>query len=181
MMPISPPAHDTSVSIAERLNALDRAAFLALAGPVFEHSPWVAERAWTARPFDGIEGLHRAMMQVVANASADDKLALLRAHPDLAGKAARAGTLTADSTREQAGAGLDRLNDAEYIRFERLNRAYRKKFGFPFIVAVRRHTKETILAAYEQRLANDRDREIDMALKEVGLIAQLRLQNLLGS
>jgi OHCU decarboxylase len=169
------------VSIADRLNTLDRAAFLALTGPVFEHSPWVAERAWAARPFDGIEGLHRAMMQVVADASADEKLALLCAHPDLAGKAARAGTLTADSTREQASAGLDRLSDAEYIRFERLNRAYREKFGFPFIVAVRRHTKETILAAYEERLANDRNSEIDTALKEVGLIARLRLQNLAGA
>lgn len=169
------------MNIAERLNALDRAAFLALAGPVFEHSPWVAERAWAARPFDGAEGLHRAMMQVVANASADEKLALLRANPDLAGKAARAGTLTADSTREQASAGLDRLSDAEYIRFERLNRTYREKFGFPFIIAVRRHTKDSILAAYEQRLTNDRDSEIDTALKEVGLIAQLRLQTLLNS
>ncbi len=169
------------MGIVDHLNALDRAAFLALAGPIFEHSPWVAERAWAAQPFDSIEGLHRAMMQVVAHASADEKLTLLRAHPDLAGKAARAGTLTADSTREQASAGLDRLSDAEYIRFERLNRAYREKFGFPFIVAVRRHTKETILAAYEQRLANDRDTEIDAALAEVGLIAQFRLQTLLGS
>jgi OHCU decarboxylase len=169
------------MSIAERLNALDRAAFLALAGPVFEHSPWVAERAWAMRPFEGIEGLHHVMMQVVAKASADEKLALLRAHPDLAGKAARAGTLTAESTREQAGAGLDRMSDAEYARFEHLNRAYREKFGFPFIVAVRRHTKETILAAYAERLANDRDTEMNTALAEVGLIARYRLQTLLES
>jgi 2-oxo-4-hydroxy-4-carboxy-5-ureidoimidazoline decarboxylase len=161
------------------LDALDRTAFLALVGPVFEHSPWVAERAWAARPFHGVEGLHRAMMQVVADASLDEQLALLRAHPDLAGKAARAGTMTADSTREQAGAGLDRMSDAEYARFDRLNGAYRDKFGFPFIIAVRRHTKASILAAYERRLANDRDSEIKAALAEVGFITRLRLDALL--
>ena len=164
----------------DRLNALDRTAFLALAGPVFEHSPWVAERAWAARPFDGIDGLHRAMMQVVADAPPDEQLALLRAHPDLAGKAARAGTITTDSIREQAGAGLDRMSDAEYARFDRLNGAYRDKFGFPFIVAVRRHTRESILAAYETRLGNDVDTEIKAALAEVGIITRLRLDALQG-
>ncbi|MCW5746583.1 MAG: 2-oxo-4-hydroxy-4-carboxy-5-ureidoimidazoline decarboxylase [Alphaproteobacteria bacterium] len=168
------------MTAADRLNALDHAGFLALVGPVFEHSPWIAERAWAARPFDGIEGLHRAMMQVVADASADERLALLRAHPDLAGKAARAGTLTADSTQEQAGAGLDRMSDAQYARFDRLNSAYRDKFGFPFIVAVRRHTRESILAAYEARLQNDRDAEMATALAEVGQIARFRLDTLLG-
>lgn len=168
------------MTAADRLNALDHAGFLALVGPVFEHSPWIAERAWAARPFDGIEGLHRAMMQVVADASADERLALLHAHPDLAGKAARAGTLTADSTQEQAGAGLDRMSDAQYARFDRLNSAYRDKFGFPFIVAVRRHTRESILAAYEARLQNDRDAEMATALAEVGQIARFRLDTLLG-
>ncbi|HKU99426.1 MAG TPA: 2-oxo-4-hydroxy-4-carboxy-5-ureidoimidazoline decarboxylase, partial [Vineibacter sp.] len=133
-------------------NTLDHTTFLARVGPVFEHSPWIAERAWAARPFDGVAGLHRAMMQAVAAASADEQLALLRAHPDLAGKAARARTMTADSTQEQAGVGLDRLSEAEYVRFDRLNTAYRDTFGFPFIVAVKRHTKESILAAYETRL-----------------------------
>ncbi len=161
-------------------NALDRTAFLAQAGPVFEHSPWVAERTWVARPFDGVAGLHHAMMQVVEAASADEQLALLRAHPDLAGKAARAGTLTADSTQEQAGVGLDRLSDDEYARFDRLNTAYRHTFGFPFIVAVKRHTKESILAAYETRLRNDRAAEIRTALVEVGLITRLRLDALFG-
>lgn len=164
----------------DRLNALDRAAFLALAGPVFEHSPWIAERAWAARPFDGIDGLHRAMMQVVESASADERLALLRAHPDLAGKAARAGTMTADSVQEQAGAGLDRMSDDEYARFDRLNAAYRARFGFPFIVAVRYHTRASILAAYEARLGNDRDTEIAAALAEVGRITRLRLDALLA-
>ena len=165
---------------ADRLNVLDRAAFLALAGPVFEHSPWVAERAWAARPFDGVDGLHRAMMQVVAAAPAGEQLALLRAHPDLAGKAARAGTMTADSIQEQAGVGLDRMSDSEYARFDRLNTAYRDKFGFPFIVAVRRHTRESILAAYETRLAHDRDTEVKAALTEVGLITRFRLDTVLG-
>lgn len=164
---------------SDRLAALDHASFLALAGPVFEHSPWVAQRAWAARPFDGVEALHRAMMRVVASASADEQLALLRAHPDLAGKAARAGTLTADSTREQAGAGLDRMDAAAFARFERLNSAYREKFGFPFIVAVRRHTRASILAAYEGRLGNDRETEMRAALAEVGLIARFRLEALL--
>jgi OHCU decarboxylase len=163
---------------ADRLATLDRAAFLALLGPVFEHSPWVAARAWAARPFDGLDGLHRAMMQAVADASADEQLALLRAHPDLAGKAARAGAMTAESVREQAGAGLDRLSDAEYARFERLNAAYRAKFGFPFIVAVKRHTKESILAAYETRLGNDIATEMKTALSEVSLIARFRLEAL---
>jgi OHCU decarboxylase len=165
---------------ADRLNALDHAGFLALAGPVFEHSPWVAERAWATRPFDGIDGLHRAMMRVVTTAAADEQLALLRAHPDLAGKAARAGAMTADSVREQAGAGLDRMSDEEYARFDRLNTAYRDKFGFPFIVAVKRHTKESILAAYETRLRNDRAAEMATALAEVGLITRLRLEALLA-
>jgi OHCU decarboxylase len=114
-------------------------------------------------------------MQVVAHAATGEQLALLRAHPDLAGKAARAGTLTSASTQEQAGAGLDRMSDAEFARFERLNTAYREKFGFPFIVAVRRHTRESILAAYETRLRNDRATEMAIALAEVGLIARFRL------
>ncbi|HJQ57817.1 MAG TPA: 2-oxo-4-hydroxy-4-carboxy-5-ureidoimidazoline decarboxylase [Vineibacter sp.] len=165
---------------ADRLNALDHAAFLALAGPVFEHSPWVAARAWAARPFDGIDGLHRAMMRVVTLASEDEQLALLRAHPDLAGKAARAGNMTSDSVREQAGVGLDRMSDAEYARFDRLNNAYRTKFGFPFIVAVKRHTRDSILAAYETRLENDRASEMATALAEVGLITRFRLDTLLA-
>ena len=163
------------------LNALDHAAFMARIGPIFEHSPWVADRAWSARPFNGVDGLHQAMMQVVAAASADEQLALLRAHPDLAGKAARAGTLTADSSQEQAGVGLDRLSDAEYVRFDRLNTAYRETFGFPFIVAVKRHTRDSILAAYETRLKNDRTTEIKTALAEVGLITRFRLDALFGS
>jgi OHCU decarboxylase len=166
---------------ASRLNDLDHAAFRALAGPVFEHSPWVAERAWASRPFDGVDGLHRAMMAVIARATPDEQFALLRAHPDLAGKAARAGTMTADSTREQAGAGLDRMSDADYARFERLNTAYRDKFGFPFIIAVRRHTRDSILAAYEVRLQNDRETEMKAALAEVGLITRFRLEALFGA
>ncbi len=163
------------------LNALDHATFMARIGSVFEHSPWVADRAWAARPFDGVDGLHQAMMRVVQAASADEQLALLRAHPDLAGKAARAGTLTADSSQEQAGVGLDRLSEAEYVRFDRLNTAYRETFGFPFIVAVKRHTKDSILAAYETRLKNDRATEIKTALAEVGLITRFRLEALFSA
>ena len=115
------------------------------------------------------------MTSVVRDASRDAQLALLRAHPDLAGRAARAGAMTAASVAEQASAGLDRLTDEEYERFTRLNTAYRERFGFPFVIAVRRQTREGILAAFERRLAQPLDREIETALGEVFEIARLRL------
>lgn len=159
----------------ETLNELSEAAFVdALAG-VFEHSPWVAERAGAARPFAGVEALHRAMVDAVRRASAEERIALLRAHPDLAGRAARAGAMTASSVAEQSSAGLDRLSDGEYERFQRLNAAYRERFGFPFIVAVRRHDTASILAAFETRLGHSREEEIDAGLAEVFEIARTRL------
>lgn len=161
-----------------RLNALDRAAFTAALGGVFEGSPWVAEAAFAERPFASLAALHEAMMAVVRKAPRWRRLALLRAHPDLAGKAARSGRLTVDSRAEQASAGLDRLTDDEYIRFDRMNAAYRRKFGFPFIVCVRNHGKESILAAFERRLGNDSDAEVSAAVEEVGTIARLRLEAL---
>ena len=161
------------------LNAASREAFVAALGPVFEHSPWIAEEAWAARPFASKEELFRTMQAAIAAADAEMKLALIRAHPDLAGKAARAGALTEHSTREQQGAGLDRLSDAEYERFHRLNAAYRERFGFPFIVAVRNHTKNSILEAFERRLGNGRASEIDEALGNIGEIGRFRLFDLL--
>jgi 2-oxo-4-hydroxy-4-carboxy-5-ureidoimidazoline decarboxylase len=160
------------------LNQLDREEFRDALGGVFEGSPWVAERAWAARPFTTVAALHAAMADVVRRASADERLALLRAHPDLAGKAARARALTVDSAAEQASAGLDRLNDADHERFARLNAAYRARFGFPFIIAVRRHDVAGILAAYETRLTRTVAEEIDAALDEVFTIARLRLDAL---
>ncbi|MBM3220486.1 MAG: 2-oxo-4-hydroxy-4-carboxy-5-ureidoimidazoline decarboxylase [Candidatus Rokubacteria bacterium] len=160
------------------VNRLERGEFRALLGGVFEDSPWVAEHAFECRPFASVEALHAVMVAMVETASREEQLALIRAHPDLAGTAARAGTMTASSVAEQASAGLDRLTDEEYARFERLNAAYREKFGFPFIIAVRRHDKHAILAAFETRLRNSEDEEIATALTQIAEIARLRLDAL---
>ena len=157
------------------LNACDRADFVAALGAVFEHSPWVAEAVADARPFADRDALHRAMVAAVAAAGEPAQRALIRAHPDLAGKAALAGTLGAHSAREQAGAGLDRLTDEEFARFHRLNEAYRARFGFPFVVAVRDHTKASILESFERRLGNDETAEVAEALRNIARIAGFRL------
>ncbi len=162
----------------EAVNALGASEFRAAFGGVYEHSPWVAERTHASRPFPSVTTLAQAMAGAVAAASDADKLALLRAHPDLAGKAALAGELTAASTAEQAGAGLDRLTREEMDRFRAANRAYAERFGFPFIIAVRHWGKAHVLAAYARRLANDRDQELRAALAEVDKIAFLRLLDL---
>jgi len=161
-------------------NTLDRAGFVDLLGGVFEHSPWVAEGVTDQRPFADVAALHRAMVAVVAAAPEGAHLDLLRAHPDLAGKLARGGGLTASSTAEQASAGLDRLSDEEYERFTALNDAYKARFGFPFIIAVREHTKASILDAFHRRLAHDRAAEFATALAEVAKIARFRLDGIFG-
>ncbi len=161
------------------LNALDPAAFEARLGHIFEHAPWVARRAAAGRPFAGRDVLHRAMVAVIAAASEAEQLALLRGHPDLAGKAAVAGDLTADSKREQQGAGLDRLTPAEYERFHELNHAYNARFGFPFILAVKGKTKDDILAAFARRANNEGAVEFREALDQVGRIAAFRLADLI--
>ena len=162
------------------LDAFDCVSFTHALGAIFEHSPWIAERAWNRRPFADTDHLMAAMLAVVEVASDDEKIALIRAHPDLAGKAARAGALTEHSTAEQAGAGLDRLSDEEFRRFHRLNNAYKSRFGFPFVIAVRGHTRQTILAAFDQRLTNDRASEMAEALRNIGLIARFRLEDVLA-
>lgn len=159
----------------EQLNVLNEADFTAALGDIFEHSPWVAKAAAARRPFASLAALHEAMTAAVRATPDDKKLALVKAHPDLAGKAARAGALTADSTNEQASVGLDRLSEAEFARFHRFNDAYQSKFGIPFIVCVRRHTKDSILNEFERRLAQDKDAAIDIALGEIFRIAALRL------
>jgi urate oxidase len=162
--------------------SLDRTAFVATYGHVFEHSPWIAEAAWDAglpEDADTAEGLHRALCAALAPAPAQRKLDLIQAHPDLAGKLAQAGRLTAESTGEQASAGLDRLTDGERANFTRLNDAYQARFGFPFIIAVKGLTKAEILAAFERRLNNDREAELATALAQVERIALLRLKDLL--
>jgi 2-oxo-4-hydroxy-4-carboxy-5-ureidoimidazoline decarboxylase len=153
---------------------LSDAEFVTRFGFLFEHSPWVVERAASRRPF---ADLHAGLMQVVADASEAEQLALVRAHPELAGKAAIDRTLTAESTAEQASAGLDRLTEAEFARFHELNAAYRARFGFPFVICVRLTDKAGILAAMERRLGNDRDGELATALAEVGRIVKLRLED----
>lgn len=166
------------VTLAD-LNALPAADFALALGGVFEHSPWVAEAVADQRPFGSVEALHGAMVAAVAAAAESRQLDLIRAHPDLAGKAARAGSLTDHSTAEQAGAGLDRLNDAEFERFGTLNTAYMTKFGFPFIIAVKGLTKQDILAAFEARLPNDPETEKATALRQIARIAGFRLESLI--
>ena len=137
-----------TTSLAQ-INSLDRADFTRLLGEVFEHSPWVAERAWSRRPFASSDALHAAMLATVRDAGADEQLALIRAHPELAGRETAEGTLTADSTSEQGRLGFTALSRAEIERVERANRAYREKFGFPCIVALRLHaTRESVIARW---------------------------------
>lgn len=153
----------------------DRQTFVNRYGALFEHSPWVVERAADRLP---LPDLHGGLMQVVHDATPDEKLALIRAHPELAGKAAVDGNLTEASAAEQASAGLDRLTQAEFDRFHALNSAYSEKFGFPLIICVRLTDKAGILAAMERRLANDRDTEIATALDQIGEIVRLRLESM---
>src|SRR3984885_13317519 len=159
----------------DELNRMDQRAFVAAFGDIFEHAPWVAEAAHKARPFPSLNALYEAMTAAVRGAGDARQTALINAHPDLAGKAAREGTMTADSKREQSSAGLDRLSEGEFAAFHRLNNAYREKFAMPFIVCVRRHGKESILRQFEQRLGNDSATERDAALTEIFRIVALRL------
>ena len=161
-------------SLAE-LNACDAARFVAVCGPLYEHSPWVAERACSCRPFASREALHAALVGVVAAASPAEQLALIRAHPDLVGRLAREGRLTAASTGEQAAAGLDALTSDEVAAFERHNQAYRDRFGFPFVICARENRKDAILAAFPIRLAHTIAEERAAALCEIGRIGWLRL------
>ncbi len=164
---------------ALRPSRMSRAEFVARFGGVFEHSPWVAERAWRLElgpAHDGPVGLHSALVRAFRAASEEERRGVLAAHPDLAGKLARARRLTEASAAEQASAGLDALTDAERARFEALNRAYRERFGFPFIIAVRDHDKPGILAAFERRLANDAPSEFAEACRQVERIAWHRVQ-----
>lgn len=165
-----------------RPSTLDRDAFVARFGGVFEHSPWVAERAHALElgpAHDTSVGVHSALARAFRAASEDERLAVLKAHPDLAGKLAAARRLTAESTAEQAGAGLDALTDAERARFTELNAAYAARFGFPFIIAVRGLDRHAILAAFERRIGNDRPTEFATACAEVEKIARLRLEDML--
>jgi 2-oxo-4-hydroxy-4-carboxy-5-ureidoimidazoline decarboxylase len=159
----------------DQLNAFDRTAFVAALSDVFEHAPWVAEQASAARPYPTVAALHDAMMQAVQAAPREQRLAFVRGHPKLGGRIARSGAMTADSVAEQGSLGLDRLSDEEFGRFARLNAAYGAKFGFPFIICVRRHTRDSILRQFERRAGHDAETELAAALAEIGFITRLRL------
>lgn len=157
------------------INSMDKAPFVQMLGGVFEHTPWIAERAFEARPFTSLDSLHKAMVQAVKQSTLEEQLGLLRAHPELAGKDAQKGTMTSTSTEEQAGVGLTALTHVEMERIAHLNRDYRAKFGFPFIIAARRHSKAGIFAEFERRLNNEVATEFANALAQVFIITRLRL------
>jgi 2-oxo-4-hydroxy-4-carboxy-5-ureidoimidazoline decarboxylase len=158
-----------------QLNKLDRASFVSRVGWVYEQSPWVAERVWEHRPFATVDGLHAAMERIVQSATAEQQIALLQAHPDLAGRLAQEGKLTAASRSEQATAGLNELTPNEVAEMTSNNTLYREKFGFPFIVCVRLNNIGLIREAFAARIHNSRSREINLALGEISKIARLRL------
>ena len=165
----------------DSLNELDCSAFTAALGHLFEHSPWVAEETWPRRPFRDADHLHRELCATMRSTILERQLALIRAHPDLAGRLAQQRKLTAESTREQASAGLNALSDAELLRFQEMNEAYRARFGFPFIICARLNAKDTILAAMENRVRNTPEVEFQTALGEIEKIAWLRLQDRLAA
>ena len=168
------------MTLAE-LNAMDEPAFARALGGIFEHSPWVAERAFAEQPFVSVDALHAAMAAAVDRASEGEKLALLRAHPELAGKAAVRGELTADSSKEQSGAGLSQCSPEEFARVTELNRRYNAKFGFPFILAVKGHDRASVIREFARRVEHDRSSEFAESLAQVARIARFRLEALVTS
>jgi 2-oxo-4-hydroxy-4-carboxy-5-ureidoimidazoline decarboxylase len=163
------------------LNSCGKDDFVAALANIFEYSPWIAEQAAAARPYSGVKALLSAMKDAVDRAPAEQLMTLIKAHPDLANKTQRAAGLTVESTAEQNSLGLDRLSDAEFEAFERVNHAYREKFGFPYIVCVRRHTKDSVLRDFERRLPNDVATETQTSIGEICRIAALRLDQLVVS
>ncbi len=162
------------------INSMDREAFVQKFGGIFEKSPWVAEQAWEKKPFASVDDMHMAMVNVAKYAPLPSQLKLLQNHPDLAGKEAQAGAMTTSSVSEQASAGLNALSKAEMTKISDLNAAYKTKFGFPFIIAVRMHTKEGIFFDFARRLQNDTQTEYSNDLQNVYAITRLRLASLLG-
>lgn len=167
-------ANQTNIALAE-ISVLPQADFVARLGDIFEHSPWIPERAWTRRPFASVEALHNAMLDVLNTASVDEQLGLICAHPELAGKEADEGTLTTASTGEQRGAGLDQCSKEELQRLRDLNAAYRQRFGFPFVIAVKGLSRYQIMDAVVARLSNERNIEFHSCLREIAKIARFRL------
>ena len=166
--------------LLSELNALDRAGFVAAVGHLFEHSPWVADETWPRRPFRDAEHLHAELCATMRGAPQERQLALIDAHPDLAGRLARERKLTTESTKEQTSAGLNALSEAELAEFQRLNAAYRERFGFPFIICARLNNRGTILEAMRTRLGNETEQEFHTALREIEKIAALRLKDIVA-
>ena len=164
-----------------QINAFTRDEFVRVIGPVFEYSPWIAEVTWGRRPFATFEDLHGALCDTVTLSEAARQLPLICAHPDLVDRTATARALTAESAREQASAGLNRMSDEEMATFTELNHAYLKKFGFPFVICARLNQKEAILEAFRARLGNSYEQEMRSALEEICKIARLRLQDLVAT
>jgi len=171
------PRRDEVFSI-DQVNQMDRPEFVATFGPLFQGAAWLAEQAYDARPFEDIYDLRRAFHDALFDAPPERQLELIRRYPDLAGAATREGRLPTQSVVDQAIAGLDRLSGDEYTSFDTLNHAYREKFGFPLVIAVRENTKETILKAGNARLQNSSAAEQAAALVEIAKIANLRLLDL---
>jgi 2-oxo-4-hydroxy-4-carboxy-5-ureidoimidazoline decarboxylase len=163
----------------KQINSLSREDFVCVIGPVFEDSPWIAEAAWSKHPFKSVDSLHGALCKTVQSSAEAKKIDLIRAHPDLVGRAALSGTLAPASTAEQASAGLNKLTAEEIALFEKYNQSYREKFDFPFVVCARLNKKEAILKSFEARLKNSRNEEIKTALAEIEKIASLRLADLI--
>lgn len=164
----------------DELNAQDAAGFADALSGVFEHAPWVVEAVAGQRPFASTAALHQSLMGVLCGLSEPALVAFLCLHPELAGAAARAGTMTSDSEREQSGLALGRLPPEQSARWDQLNAAYRERFGFPFILCIRRHDMASALAAFEIRLENSRLQELQSALVEITAISGLRLAERLG-
>lgn len=163
----------------EQLNALSDKDFVIYLADIFEHSPWVAEAVLTQRPFANRDGLHRAMTAAVNHADTSRQLALIRAHPELAGKAAVANQLTAASQNEQHGAGLDQCTPAEFVTLKQLNQRYQETFGFPFIMAIKGYHRTAIIREFARRVDNDRPTELHECLRQISQIAAWRLQDLI--
>ena len=163
------------------INSLSREDFVCVVGPIFEDSPWIAEATWPKRPFKSLDLLHSALCKTVQTSGETKQIDLIRAHPDLAGRAAQTGSLTAVSASEQASAGLNKLSDEEIALLRKYNQSYREKFDFPFVVCARLNKKEAILKGFETRLKHSREKEIKTALAEIEKIAYLRLQDIIES
>jgi 2-oxo-4-hydroxy-4-carboxy-5-ureidoimidazoline decarboxylase len=163
------------------INSLSREDFVCVIGPIFEDSPWVADATWSKRPFKSLDLLHSALCKTVQSSPEAKQIDLIRAHPDLAGRAAESGSLSSASTSEQESAGLNKLTADEIALFQKHNQSYREKFDFPFVVCARLNKKEAILKGFQSRLKNSRTKEIKTALAEIEKIAYLRLQDMIES